>query len=157
MVPSYCYNIASTSPWWYININQLIYSFKILSSVNCSVSNGIFSCTWTDSVLSQVPGMLGKSVAPVLTHLWSSHLFCWSASFERLPQNKDWWQMGAVRPGLKTSLGSWALTQLSLFLFSSAGLTSQVTGQHNECFLNVTWRRCHWLIVPFPIWNSHSE
>lgn len=49
--------------------------------------------------------------------------------------------MDAVSPGLKTSLGSSALMQLSLFLFSSAGLTSQVTGQHNECFLNVTCRQ----------------
>lgn len=59
--------------------------------------------------------------------------------------------MDAAGLGLKTSLGSSALTQLSLFLFSSAGLTSQVTGQHNECFLNVTCRQPHWLIVLFTI------
>lgn len=58
--PSYCYNIASTLPHWYININQLIYSLNIHRSVNCSVSNGGFICIWTDLVLTWVPGKSGK-------------------------------------------------------------------------------------------------
>lgn len=59
--------------------------------------------------------------------------------------------MDAARLGLKTNLGSSALTQLSLFLFSCAGLTSQVTGERNECFLNVTCRQRHWLIASFAV------
>jgi len=47
--------------------------------------------------------------------------------------------------GLKHSLGSPALTQLSLLLLGRAGLTAWL----NECFLNVICRHSHWLIVLF--------
>lgn len=139
MVPSYCYNIASTLPHWYININWLIY-LKIYRSLNCSVTNSGSICIWTDLVLSSVPGTWGKTFCTSTDTLQELTFFCRQTKSGRLAQKKGLCHTDAMELEPKGRLGSLAPIQLALLLHTHASTWLCLSWEQTRCPPEVpTW------------------